>query len=53
MNKEATSIEKFFRELSRRMYKENDLSDMVYALCRSNSDFMQFFLNFIYLNLYS
>jgi hypothetical protein len=48
MNKEATSIEKFFRELSRRMYKENDLSDMVYALCRSNSDFMQFFLNFIF-----
>lgn len=48
MDKEATSIEKFFRELSRRMYKENDLSDMVYALCRSNSDFMQFFLNFIF-----
>ncbi len=48
MNKEATSIEKFFRELSRRMYKENDLSDMVYALCRSNSGFMQFFLNFIF-----
>ena len=48
MNKEATSIEKFFRELSRRMYKENDLSDMVYALCRSNLDFMQFFLNFIF-----
>ena len=48
MNKEATSIEKFFRELSSRMYKENDLSDMVYALCRSNSDFMQFFLNFIF-----
>lgn len=48
MNKESTSIEKFFRELSRRMYKENDLSDMVYALCRSNSDFMQFFLNFIF-----
>ena len=48
MNKESTSIEKFFRELSRRMYKENDLSDIVYALCRSNSDFMQFFLNFIF-----
>ena len=48
MNDKNTSIERFFRELSRRMYKENDLSDMVYALCRSNSDFMQFFLNFIF-----
>ena len=46
--KRPTNIEKFFRELSRRMYKENDLSDMVYALCRSNPGFMQFFLDFIF-----
>ncbi len=48
IKKELTNIEKFFRELSRRMYKENDLSDMVYALCRSNPGFMQFFLDFVF-----
>ena len=46
--KVLTNVEKFFRELSRRMYKENDLSDMVYALCRSNPGFMQFFLDFVF-----
>ncbi len=38
----------FFRSLSERMYKENDLSDILYALCESSSDFRQFFLDFFF-----
>lgn len=41
-------ITAFFKELSRRKYKENDLSDVVYALCRSNAGFCQFFLDFVF-----
>ncbi len=38
----------FFRALSERMYKENDLSDILYALCESSRDFRQFFLDFFF-----
>ena len=30
------------------MCKENDLSDMTYALCVGNSEFFQFFLDFFF-----
>lgn len=43
-----TNTIRFFKELSQRMYKENDLSDIVYALCESNLQFKQFFLDFFF-----
>ena len=45
---QETNTIRFFRELASRMYKENDLSDIVYALCESNCQFKQFFLNFFF-----
>ena len=46
----ATNTVRFFEGLAQRMYHENDLSDMVYALCFSNSQFKQFFLDFFFEN---
>ena len=43
-----TNTIRFFKELSQRMYKENDLSDIIYALCESNLQFKQFFLDFFF-----
>ena len=45
-----TNTIRFFRELASRMYKENDLSDMVYALCESNIEFRRHFLKFFFPN---
>jgi len=35
----AVNLETFFTALSERAYKENDLSDMTYALCQSDEVF--------------
>lgn len=43
-----TNTIRFFEALSHRLRHENDLSDMVYALCASNPQFKQFFLNFFF-----
>lgn len=45
---EPTNTIRFFESLAQRMYHENDLFDMVYALCLSNSNFKQFFLDFFF-----
>ena len=44
----STSLKVFFKGLSERMYKENDLSDITYALCLANLSFRQFFLDFFF-----
>ena len=44
----STNMEAFARGLSERMWKENDLSDMTYALCVGNREFFQFFLDFFF-----
>ena len=44
----STNMEAFARGLSERMWKENDLSDMTYALCIGNREFFQFFLDFFF-----
>lgn len=43
-----TDLTKFFGALSERAYKENDLSDVTYALCESDSCFRQFFIDFFF-----
>ena len=44
----STNMEALARGLSERMWKENDLSDMTYALCVGNREFFQFFLDFFF-----
>ena len=44
----STNVEGFLSGLSERMWKENDLSDVTYALCVGNVEFRQFFLNFFF-----
>lgn len=43
-----TDISKFFTALSERAYKENDLSDVTYAMCEADPVFKQFFLDFFF-----
>ena len=43
-----TDMKKFFTALSERAYKENDLSDVTYAMCESDICFKRFFLNFFF-----
>lgn len=43
-----SSMVRFFRILSERFSRENDLSDVVYTLCESNPVFRQFFLDFLF-----
>ncbi len=43
-----TDISKFFTALSERAYKENDLSDVTYAMCEADPEFKQFFLKFFF-----
>lgn len=43
-----TDLNKFFKALSERAYKENDLSDVTYSMCESNKVFRQFFLDFFF-----
>ena len=39
---------RFFQAFAERAYKENDLSDVTYAVCRSDDAFMQLFLDFFF-----
>ena len=41
-------ITKLFEAISKRLYRENDLSDITYALCISNEDFKKFFLDYCF-----
>lgn len=41
-------LNRFFTVLSERMYKENNLSDITYALCEADVKFRQFFLDFFF-----
>ena len=43
-----TDIERFFTALSERAHKENDLSDLTYAMCEADLVFKQFFLDFFF-----
>ena len=47
-NKELTCLTNFFQAFAERAYKENDLSDVTYALCRSDAAFMKLFLEFFF-----
>ena len=44
----AVDTKVFFESLAERLYKENALSDMTYALCQSDEAFKQFFLDFFF-----
>lgn len=41
---QQTNINQFFEYLAERKYHENDLSDITYALCKSNEKFKKIFL---------
>ena len=43
-----TDIERFFTALSERAHRENDLSDLTYAMCEADLAFKQFFLDFFF-----
>lgn len=44
----GTDMAQFFSAISSRMWRENDLSDLTYALCESNVEFKQFFIDFFF-----
>lgn len=48
--REHESLSAFFSALAERAYKENDLSDVTYALLEANKTFRQFFLDFFFPN---
>lgn len=43
-----TDTTKFFEALAERAYRENDLSDVTYAMCEASRAFKQFFLDFFF-----
>lgn len=43
-----TDMTKFFEAFAERAYKENDLSDVTYAMCEASRAFKQFFLDFFF-----
>lgn len=43
-----TDVQKFFQGLGDRFWKENNLSDVTYAMCRGSKVFFQFFLDFFF-----
>lgn len=47
---EPNALSAFFSALAERAYKENDLSDVTYALLEANKAFRQFFLDFFFPN---
>lgn len=47
---ERNALSAFFSALAERAYKENDLSDVTYALLEANKAFRQFFLDFFFPN---
>lgn len=44
------NLQEFFKGLGDRCWKENDLSDVTYAMCRGSKVFFQFFLDFFFTN---
>lgn len=46
----STDLNLFFEALATRAYKENDLSDVTYAMCQSDIVFKKFFLDFFFPN---
>ena len=48
MEKDSSVISDFFVALSKRAYKENDLSDVTFALCEADAAFKKFFLDFFF-----
>lgn len=48
MEKDSSVISDFFVALSKRAYKENDLSDVTFALCEADAVFKKFFLDFFF-----
>lgn len=46
----SADLNLFFEALAARAYKENDLSDVTYAMCQSDSVFKKFFLDFFFPN---
>ncbi len=44
----SADLNLFFEALAARAYKENDLSDVTYAMCQSDSVFKRFFLDFFF-----
>ena len=48
MGKDSSVISDFFVALSKRAYKENDLSDVTFALCEADAAFKKFFLDFFF-----
>lgn len=48
MESGMADLNRFFTALSERMYKENNLSDVTYALCEADVKFRQFFLDFFF-----
>lgn len=46
--REHEALSAFFSALAERAYKENDLSDVTYALLEANNAFRQFFLDFFF-----
>ena len=45
---EQETLVSFFQAFAERAYKENDLSDVTYAVCRSDERFMQLMLEFFF-----
>ena len=43
-----TDMTKFFEAFAERAYKENDLSDVTYAMCEASRAFKRFFLDFFF-----
>ena len=43
-----STLNDFFEVLATRMGKENDLSDMTYALCEANQGFRRFFIEYFF-----
>ena len=46
--REHEALSAFFSVLAERAYRENDLSDVTYALLEANRAFRQFFLDFFF-----
>lgn len=44
----SANLNLFFEALATRAYKENDLSDVTYAMCQSDMVFKKFFLDFFF-----
>lgn len=44
----SEKINLFFESMAERLTNENDLSDITYALCKTDNDFRKFFLEYCF-----